>query len=100
MLTTTTDRAWREDLLDRRRRLAIAIADVPGGAGDLVRLLGEVDDALHRLGTPDFSCCAVCGARASSLSMRNTTPLINNRKDFAIPRAISQLPVLANMESR
>lgn len=47
-------------LLRRKRALTQAISEV-GGAADLVRLLGDVDRALERLGGDDYGLCAVCG---------------------------------------
>jgi len=50
----------RSELLDRRRRLSRVVTDA-GPADDVVRLLGEVDAALERLGGGTFGRCEVCG---------------------------------------
>jgi phosphoserine phosphatase RsbU/P len=49
----------RDQLTDRRRRLENVIVET-GPAGDLVRLLREVDSALHRLDGEVFGNCLVC----------------------------------------
>jgi phosphoserine phosphatase RsbU/P len=49
----------RSQLNDRRRRLENAIGET-GAAGDLVRLLREVDSALRRLDGDSFGSCLVC----------------------------------------
>jgi sigma-B regulation protein RsbU (phosphoserine phosphatase) len=49
----------RDELRDRRDRLAAAAAD-HGDADDLRRLLGEVDSALDRLATDAYGRCDVC----------------------------------------
>ncbi len=49
----------KEQLTDRRRRVAEAIRDV-SDAEDLVRLLGEIDSALTRLDGGMFGRCEVC----------------------------------------
>ncbi len=54
-----TETKMRDQLVDRRRRLEDAISDL-GEAGDLVRLLREVDSALGRLGSGTFGTCLVC----------------------------------------
>src|SRR5262245_12652544 len=48
-----------DQLVDRRRRLRDTIGDV-GEAGDLVRLLGEVDAALERMEGGVYGRCEVC----------------------------------------
>jgi sigma-B regulation protein RsbU (phosphoserine phosphatase) len=59
-MNTTLEHELRDDLLDRRQRLAGAISEA-GAAADLERLLDEVDGALSRLDTPEFDRCCVCG---------------------------------------
>ncbi len=49
----------RRQLADRRERLERTISAV-GRAGDLVRLLDQVDTALSQLETGHFGHCAVC----------------------------------------
>lgn len=55
----TTDGYLREQLLDRRERLAAAIATSRGPA-HLSELLGEVDSALERMETGAFGICEEC----------------------------------------
>ena len=49
----------RDQLLERRERLEYAISDL-GDATDLLRLLREVDSALHRVDSGNFGTCLVC----------------------------------------
>ena len=49
----------REQLVDRRQRLATAVSEV-AGASDLVRLLQEVDAALERMDSRSYGTCEVC----------------------------------------
>jgi sigma-B regulation protein RsbU (phosphoserine phosphatase) len=58
MRTTTLD-SLRHQLEHRRGRLQHAIADA-GSTDDLVRLLGQVDSALDKLGGDEFGRCLVC----------------------------------------
>ncbi len=51
--------AFRDQLMDRRRQIAAALERL-GEAGDLMRLLQEVDDALGRLEGNRFGECLVC----------------------------------------
>jgi sigma-B regulation protein RsbU (phosphoserine phosphatase) len=53
-------RDLRAQLRHRRDALTRTISKV-GEAQDLVRLLGEVDGALERVGTDDFGRCQMCG---------------------------------------
>jgi sigma-B regulation protein RsbU (phosphoserine phosphatase) len=58
-MDTATQVQLHDQLLDRRRRLTDTIGDV-GEAGDLVRLLGEVDAALERMKAGSYGWCEVC----------------------------------------
>ena len=49
----------RDQLLDRRRRLEHSIEELQE-AGQLVRLLDEVDQALERMNHDTFGVCEVC----------------------------------------
>ncbi len=49
---------FRDQLLDRRRRLESAAA--APGAADVARLLKEVDEALHRIDVGVFGLCETC----------------------------------------
>jgi sigma-B regulation protein RsbU (phosphoserine phosphatase) len=51
---------FRDQLLDRRRRLETAAATI-GGANDVTRLLHEVDAALRRMDVGTFGICETCG---------------------------------------
>jgi sigma-B regulation protein RsbU (phosphoserine phosphatase) len=59
-MTQTIEVAIRDQLVERRERLARTIDDV-GQADDLLRLLREVDRALGRLDGGSFGQCQVCG---------------------------------------
>ncbi len=63
----------RTQLIDRRRRLESAIGEV-GEAGDLVRLLREVDSALRRLDGDTFGGCLVCRGEVDD-EMLESNPL-------------------------
>jgi sigma-B regulation protein RsbU (phosphoserine phosphatase) len=58
-MNDATQAQIRDQLVDRRRRLHGTIADI-GEAGDLVRLLGEVDAALERMKAGAYGWCEVC----------------------------------------
>ena len=51
---------FRDQLVDRRRKLETAIATI-GGANDVTRLLNEVDAALRRMDLGTFGICETCG---------------------------------------
>lgn len=55
----TLKTSLHHQLSDRRDRLARSIAEV-GDAGDLVRLIKEVDDALVRLDGDGYAACILC----------------------------------------
>ena len=59
-MQSVVNTALREQLAERRERLQCTIDEV-GQADDLLRLLGEVDRALDRLGSNSFGRCDVCG---------------------------------------
>jgi sigma-B regulation protein RsbU (phosphoserine phosphatase) len=51
---------FRDQLLDRRRKLETAAAAI-GGSTDVTRLLHEVDAALRRMDVGTFGICETCG---------------------------------------
>jgi sigma-B regulation protein RsbU (phosphoserine phosphatase) len=59
-MTPVVESTLRDQLADRRARLARTISEV-GPADDLLRLLHEVDGALGRMDAHVFGRCEVCG---------------------------------------
>ena len=57
-------------LLERRDALRSSLAAVPDSAGDLARLLREVDRALERLPTSDYGHCVVCGGELDDAELQ------------------------------
>src|SRR5437867_12463276 len=69
-----TEAIFRDQLLDRRRRIESTLSDV-GEAEDLVRLLKEVDSALSRMDAGTYGGCEVCHETVDD-DLLLTNPLI------------------------